>query len=114
MSSDNLLGSFEQLVLLAVAHLGEGAYGMGVRRAVEERTGRDVNIGAVYATLNRLEAKSYLSSVEESGDGGRGGRVKRTFRLLPDGIAALRESHRASSAMWQGIDPEGLEAIARA
>lgn len=114
MSSDNLLGSFEELVLLAVAHLGSGAYGMSVRRSVEERTGRDVNIGAVYATLNRLEAKSYVASIEESGAGGRGGRVKRTFQLLPAGIAALRESHRTSAAMWQGIDPAGLEKMSGA
>lgn len=111
MSSENLLGSFEQLVLLAVAHLGEGAYGMGVRRSVEDRTGRDVNIGAVYATLNRLEAKSYVTSIEEEGGSGRGGRVKRTFRLLPDGVTALREAHRASTAMWSGLDPDGLEEL---
>ena len=55
MSSDNSLGVFEELVMLAVLHAREDAYGMNVRREIETRTDRDVAIGAVYATLDRLE-----------------------------------------------------------
>ncbi len=108
MPTDSLLGAFEELVLLAVVHLGEDAYGMRVRREVEARTGRDVNIGAVYSTLNRLEAKDYVTSSESTGREGRGGRPRRTFRLRPAGAAALREARHAARAMWEGVDPEAL------
>ncbi len=69
-------GSFEEQVLLAVAHLGERPYGMTVRREIEERTGSDVSIGAVYATLDRLDAKGWIASGFETGDDARGGRAQ--------------------------------------
>ena len=62
MGSESLLGAFEVMVLLAVARGGGDAYGMTVRREIEERTGRDITIGAVYATLERLEKKGLLGS----------------------------------------------------
>ena len=64
MPNFDLLGVFEQLVLMAIVHLKEDAYGVTVRRDVEERTGRTVSLGAVYATLDRLEKKGYVSSYE--------------------------------------------------
>jgi PadR family transcriptional regulator PadR len=112
--TDNLLGAFEELVLLAVVHLGADAYGMRVRREVEARTGRDVNIGAVYATLNRLETKDYLTSAEVSGPEARRGRPRRTFRLRPAGAAALREARHAARSMWEGVDPDALPEHGRA
>ncbi len=77
MGRDGLLGSFEELVLLAVARGGEDAYGMTVRREIEERTGRDVTIGAVYATLDRLEKKGLVGSELRDGDASRRGRARR-------------------------------------
>jgi len=106
--SDNLLGAFEELILLAVVRLGGDAYGMRVRQEVEARTGRDVNIGAVYATLSRLEAKDYVSCAEQGGGSQRGGRVRKVYTLRPSGAEALREARRASSAMWSGVDPKAL------
>ncbi len=104
-----LLGSFEQIVLLAVARLGADAYGMRVRRDLSERTGRDVNIGAVYATLSRMEAKGLVGVAESAGGSDRGGRMRKTYHLLPAGVAALRSAHRTAAAMWDGIDPDRLE-----
>ena len=54
------LGSLEHVVLLAVMRLGEGAYGVTVRREIEGATGRALSIGAVYATLVRLESKGFV------------------------------------------------------
>jgi DNA-binding PadR family transcriptional regulator len=85
-------GAFEQLVLLAVARLGEGAYGMTVRRELEERTGRPISIGAVYATLERLERKGYVRSESAVGHAERAGRARRLVRLEPEGTRALREA----------------------
>ena len=62
MSKDGLLGTFEEHVLLAVVHAGDDAYGMQIRRQIEDRIGRSIAIGAVYATLDRLERKGMVSS----------------------------------------------------
>jgi DNA-binding PadR family transcriptional regulator len=92
MASKDLLGSFEQLVMLALLHLGDRAYGMTVRREIERRSGRAIALGAVYATLDRLEEKGYVRSY--SGDGGaeRGGRARRFFRVQASGVKVLRSS----------------------
>ena len=66
MGKGEYLGEFEQLVMLALLRLGKVGYGMTVRRELEATSGRSVSIGAVYATLDRLEAKGYLSSCRRS------------------------------------------------
>lgn len=85
-------GAFEQLVLLAVARLGDGAYGMTVRRELEERTRRPISLGAVYATLERLERKGYVRSEAALGHAARAGRPRRLVRLEPEGTRVLREA----------------------
>lgn len=99
-----LLGEFEQLVLLAVAHLGERGYGVTVRREIEGRTGRPVSIGAVYATLDRLQEKGYVSSRTGEPTARRGGRAKRLFRLEAAGARALLATRRIMDRMWAGLD----------
>ena len=101
--NSDLPGGFEQLVMLAVAGLGEGAYGMTVRRALEDRTGRDVSLGAVYSTLDRLETKGYVTSKATAGGPDRGGRAKRFFRLTSPGVRALNEGIRALDRMREGV-----------
>ena len=93
------LGEFEQIVLLAVARLKDDAYGMGVRSEIAERTGRAVTIGAMYATLDRLEAKGYLRSRDEANDG----RPRRFFALTAEGVAALELSRDLQQRMWAGL-----------
>lgn len=105
MGKGDFLGAFEELVLLAIVHAGREAYGMTVRREIEERTGRSVSIGAVYATLDRLEGKGYLASRFAEGAAVRRGRAKRFFRLEPTGAEALTRARRANRAMWDGADP---------
>jgi len=109
MGREALLGAFEELVLLAVAHENGDAYGMTVRREIMERTGRDVTIGAVYATLDRLEDKGWLASRYADGDDERSGRAKRFFRLRPDGVAALESARRVRDPMWEGVSLARLE-----
>jgi PadR family transcriptional regulator PadR len=104
MGKDGLPGSFEELVLLAVARAEGSAYGMTVRREIESRTGRDITIGSVYATLDRLEAKGWLASHHGEGSAERSGRARRFFRIRPDGVAALAAARDARDPMWEGID----------
>jgi DNA-binding PadR family transcriptional regulator len=99
------LGEFEQSLLLAIVHLGEDAYGVTIRREIEARTGRDVAIGALYTSLDRLERKGFVRSMMSAPIAERGGRSKRQFRLLAAGAAALRQSHERMARMWEGLTP---------
>jgi DNA-binding PadR family transcriptional regulator len=92
MSRSDSLGAFEQLVLLALLRLGRDAYGMTVRREICSRTGREVSLGAVYATLDRMEAKGLVRSREVEGDQRRGGRARRFFEIQARGRRALTET----------------------
>jgi DNA-binding PadR family transcriptional regulator len=107
---DGLLGAFEEQVMLAVAHLGPDAYGMTIRRLIQERTGREVAIGAVYATLDRIERKGWVRSNLESGDEVRGGRARKLIRLCPPGANALRNARELRARMWDGVDASLLPA----
>ena len=99
-----LLGTFEQIVLLAVLGLEDEAYGRAVLRAVQSASSEDrsISAGAVYATLDRVEAKGLLSSRIEQGTPARGGRARRFYRLTSAGASALSEARRALERMWQG------------
>ena len=99
----DFLGSLEQIVLLALVRLGEDAYGVTVRMEIEKRTGRSLSIGAIYATLARLEAKGYVSSQTGEPTAERGGRAKRHFRVEAAGLRALRASQRAIENMSAGL-----------
>ena len=106
MGKGDYLGEFEQVVLLALHQLRENAYGMTIRRDIEERTGRSASIGAVYATLDRLEGKKYVSSRMADPTPTRGGRAKRFYMLEPQGAAALRRSREMLARMWEGLEAE--------
>jgi PadR family transcriptional regulator PadR len=93
------MGEFEQAVLLAILHLGDDAYGMEVRTLIEERTGRDVSIGAVYTTLERLSRKGYVSSRVGEPTAERGGRAKKFYAVEPAGFEALRNAQEFMSRM---------------
>src|SRR6185503_1897848 len=99
------LGEFEQLVLLAVLRLGEAAYGVTVRQEIETRTGRDVSIGAIYATLSRLETKGLVKSRAGEPTAARGGRGKRLFRVTAPGRRAMTEAQRVLARMLDGLNP---------
>ena len=103
MSKGEFLGEFEQIVLLAVMRLEDAAYGMTVRREIEDRTGRDVSIGAVYATLDRLEQKGLVRSKVGAPTQERGGRAKRCFLVTPAGVSAVEQTQLALKRMTSGL-----------
>ena len=99
------LGGFEHVVLLALVRLEDRAYGVTVRREIENRTQRNVSIGAVYATLDRLESKGYVKSSLGDPTPERGGRSKRFFRITAKGVAAVNRTHTALQRMTEGLKP---------
>jgi DNA-binding PadR family transcriptional regulator len=103
MKRRELLGSLEQIILLALMRLDGNAHGMIVRREIEKRTGRNISIGAVYATLERLETKGYVSSFTGEPTPERGGRAKRIFRVEAAGKRALQISEQTIRSMTAGL-----------
>jgi len=103
--SHQALGEFEQMVLLAILHLGGEVYGVPIVEEIERRTGRAVSRAAVYVTLRRLEKKGLLSSWMSHSTPERGGKPRRCVRVGPEGLRLLRESRRLMDLMWEGIDP---------
>ena len=101
-------GDFEQQVLLAVWRLGENAYGASVRDEIEARTGRDAPHGAVYTTLVRLEKKGLLASSLSDPTPVRGGKAKRYFRILPEGVAGVTAARETMDRLWEGL-PDPVE-----
>jgi len=97
------LGEFEQIVLLAILRLEERAYGVPIRQEIAARAGRQVTVGALYATLDRLESKGFVHSWFADPTPQRGGRSRRYFQVLPKGLEALSESRAMFQNMWRGI-----------
>ena len=98
------LGDLERVVLLAAARLGEGTYGAAILREIRERTGRRVTPGTIYPTLDRLEQKGLLRSWMGEPTAKRGGRAKRHYALLEEGLAT-------AAAYWEEVNSlaEGVE-----
>ena len=98
-----ILGAFEQAVLLAVIRLDDGAYGRGILKEVQDRLHRDVAPGAIHATLERLQAKRLVASYLGPGTANRAGRARRYYRLEPMGIQALDDARAAMHQLWHGL-----------
>ena len=103
-SKAQVLGDFEQLVLLGVLRLEDQAYGAAIRQEIHRRSGRDVSINAVYTTLDRLESKGLLRSWVGEPTAQRGGRRRKFYALRPAGVTALRHAYRAFTAMADGLE----------
>ena len=102
--AQNVLGEFEQLVLLALMRLGPDAYGVSIWQDLVDRTGRDVSLGAVYKTLERLQDKGLVASRVGEPTAERGGRRKKHYQLHAAGERALRHSLTALRRMTEGME----------
>ncbi len=104
MGKTGVLGSFEELLLLALLHQGENAYAVSIRRELAERSGSDVAMGAVYATL---EQRGLVCARAAESHEGRRGRPRRYYDILPLGVAELDRTRRVRATLWEGIDLRG-------
>ena len=104
MTDKQFLGEFEQMVLLAILRLGETAYAVPIRDEIQQRAGRNVARGALYTTLERLEAKGFLASRMSDPTPERGGRSRRYFEVTGEGVQSLRHSHAALHNLSEGLE----------
>src|SRR5438045_3222678 len=97
------LGELELLVLGAAARLGDNAYGASIRREIAAKTGRDVAIGSIYATLGNMQEKGFVRFELSDPEPVQGGRARRMVRLTAAGNRTLRESLQALDRLSHGL-----------
>jgi PadR family transcriptional regulator PadR len=102
-ASEPDLGRNEELLLLSIWKLGENAYGVTLREAYREATGKGLNFGSLYNTLYRLARKGLARSRESGPESRQGGRRKILYTITPDGKRALRDALEARRRAWDGI-----------
>ena len=103
MPKNSNLGEFEIIVIAALLHLKEGAYGAAIRNEIEEKTKRTASVGAIYTTLSRMEGKGYVTSELGKSTSERGGKAKRYFQVTKDGYKVFKESVGSLNSMLDGI-----------
>jgi PadR family transcriptional regulator PadR len=97
------LGELELMLLLAIIHLGDDAYGVPIARRLEIESRRSVSIGSVYAALERLETKGLVTSSLGDPTPERGGKAKRFFRVTREGLRQVQETRRVLTKLWQAL-----------
>lgn len=103
MSKRGYLGTFELTVMLVLIRLAENAYGLPIANEIEMKSGREVSLGSIYATLDRLEAKGLVCSKLGEPTPERGGRAKKYFSVTAKGVREVRETQRLLKQLWQGL-----------
>jgi PadR family transcriptional regulator PadR len=101
-----MLGEFEYLLLAATVRLEDEAYGAAVRREIEAATNRRCSIGALYTTLDRLEAKGLVETWMGDPSPQRGGRAKRMIRVTAKGIRSASAFYTAVARVSRNVSWE--------
>jgi PadR family transcriptional regulator PadR len=98
-----MLGEFEYLLLSAAARLGDDAYGAAIRQEIETATKGRCSIGALYTTLDRLEAKDLVKTWMGEPTPQRGGRPKRMVRVTGKGIQEAKAFYNVVRRASHGV-----------
>lgn len=97
------LGEFEEVVLLSIAILADDAYGNSIKNEIKKRLGRNPSIGALHASLGRLEEKGFVESKEGETTPERGGRRKRYYKVTKTGVKAMQQVKELRDSMWKSV-----------
>jgi PadR family transcriptional regulator, regulatory protein PadR len=103
MSNRRYLGELELMILLAVINLGDEAYGVPISRELERQRGREVAVGSVYASLERMEARGMVISRLGDPTPERGGKARRYFRITEAGLRRVAVTRRVLERMWRRL-----------
>ncbi len=102
MGNRDVLGDFEQAILLAIIRLGPNAYGVSIKDTLADHFGRNATFGAIYTTLDRLRAKGFVSAHLGEATPERGGRAKKFYRIEAPGERALANARERAATLWAG------------
>ena len=104
------LGGLERRVLMAIVYLCGRGYAVSIADEIKQRFGKPISLGAVYATVDRLEKKGLVDSVLGEPTAARGGKSKRFYNITAPGQRALFEAQEADNRLWAGAPPLGAQA----
>lgn len=99
----------EEMVLLAIWRLGDGAYGVSIRGQIHKATGKDYTYGTLYGLLRQMDHKGYIQKIKGEPLSKKGGRSKSYFKLTPAGIRALKDAIELHKRMWKDINDFSFE-----
>jgi len=103
MANPNPVSNFELMVMLALIRLGDEAYGVPISKEIEEHSGHDVALGSVYAALERLHGRGFVTSSVGEPTAERGGRAKRYFKITGKGVKVVMKTQQTLTRLWAGI-----------
>jgi PadR family transcriptional regulator PadR len=103
MPNPNAISNFELMVLLALIRLGDEAYGVPISQEIEKYSGHDVALGSVYAALERLQNRGFVSSIVGEPTPERGGRAKKYFKITGKGMEVVQETQYTLTRLWKGV-----------
>jgi DNA-binding PadR family transcriptional regulator len=107
-NKQNYLGEFEHCVLLSIIHLGSNAYGVTIRQYLKTAIDRDVSLGALYSTIERMDKKGLITSKKGDATPERGGKAKRMVKITADGKQAVKETKQRFESLWTNIQLLGV------
>jgi DNA-binding PadR family transcriptional regulator len=97
------LGEFEELVLLTVAALQQEAYGVEIKRELEQRLNEKLSVGSIQSALKRMEEKGFLTSEFGEATQKRGGKRKRIYTATSYAHRVLAEMKAIRAGLWNAI-----------
>jgi PadR family transcriptional regulator PadR len=103
------LTKIEEILLVAIWHLKENAYGVKIRQHVSTVIGKELTYGHLYSALNQLAAKEYVEKSEGKAAAQRLGRPRVYYSITPEGLDALKGAMAINEKLWSGISKYALE-----
>lgn len=102
------LGEFEEVVILTIGVLFQEAYGVAIKKELEERLARGVSVGALHTALKRLEDKGYVRSHDGDTTEDRQGRPRRYYEITALGKKAMEHTKNTRDGLWKDIPKMAL------
>jgi DNA-binding PadR family transcriptional regulator len=96
-----LLTKQEELFLLAVFGIGQGAYLVNIREHLKKHTGRDWAFGSIYITLEKLRQRGLIKARVGKPSSRQGGKAIKYYDLTREGVQALEDNKRLNDKMWK-------------
>ena len=103
MTNPNAISNFELMVMLALIRIGDEAYGVPISLEIEEHSGHEVAFGSVYAALDRLQNRGFVTSTVGEPTAERGGRARKYFRMTGKGMKVVQETQQTLMRLWKGM-----------
>lgn len=103
------LGEFEEVVILTIGVLYNEAYGVSIKKEIENRLARNVSMGALHTALKRLEDKGYIRSHDGEATEERAGRPKKYFQITALGKKAMEYTKSTRDELWRAIPKVALQ-----